>query len=115
VARDEDGKSQGYAFVAYDSFESSDKAIENMNSQYLMNSQIRVSYAYKREGKGERHGNEAERRLAAQATRHNYTIQPLAPIVPLNDSAPPPVPSLPPGFGVGTNGKTAIPPPPAGF
>lgn len=42
-----------------------------MNSQYLMNKQVSVQYAYKKDGKGERHGDEAERMLAAQARKHN--------------------------------------------
>lgn len=36
-----------------------------------MNKQISVQYAYKKDGKGERHGDEAERMLAAQARKHN--------------------------------------------
>lgn len=42
-----------------------------MNGQYLMNKQVSVQYAYKKDGKGERHGDEAERMLAAQARKHN--------------------------------------------
>lgn len=42
-----------------------------MNNQYLMNKQVSVQYAYKKDGKGERHGDEAERMLAAQARKHN--------------------------------------------
>lgn len=36
-----------------------------------MNKQVSVQYAYKKDGKGERHGDEAERTLAAQARKHN--------------------------------------------
>ena len=43
----------------------------NMNGQYLMNKQVSVQYAYKKDGKGERHGDQAERTLAAQARKHN--------------------------------------------
>ena len=52
-----------------------------MNAQYLMNKEISVQYAYKKDGKGERHGDEAERMLAAQAKKHNVqpNIQPLPP------------------------------------
>lgn len=39
-----------------------------------MNKQVSVQYAYKKDGKGERHGDEAERMLAAQARKHN--VQP---------------------------------------
>ena len=44
-----------------------------------MNKEISVQYAYKKDGKGERHGDEAERMLAAQARKHNVqpTSQPL--------------------------------------
>ena len=58
-----------------------------MNGQYLMNKEISVQYAYKKDGKGERHGDQAERMLAAQARKHNIqpNIQPL------------PFPGIPPG------------------
>lgn len=46
-------------------------AIENMNGQFLGGKQITVQYAFKKDGKGERHGTEAERLLAAQAKKHN--------------------------------------------
>ncbi|KAL0913974.1 hypothetical protein M5K25_017469 [Dendrobium thyrsiflorum] len=61
----ETGNSRGFGFVSYDSFESSDAAIEAMNGQYLCNRQITVSYAYKKDTKGERHGTPAERILAS--------------------------------------------------
>jgi splicing factor 3B subunit 4 len=65
--RDPDtGNSKGFAFVNFASFEASDNAIEAMNSQYLCNRPISVSYAFKKEAKGERHGSAAERLLAAQ-------------------------------------------------
>lgn len=57
--------SKGYGFVSYDSFESSDLAIECMNAQYLCNRPIVVQYAFKKETQGERHGSQAERLLAA--------------------------------------------------
>jgi hypothetical protein len=56
-------------------FEASDEAIANMNGQYLMNKEISVQYAYKKDGKGERHGDQAERMLAAQARKHNVQPQ----------------------------------------
>ena len=40
-----------------------------------MNKEISVQYAYKKDGKGERHGDQAERMLAAQARKHN--VQPV--------------------------------------
>lgn len=39
-----------------------------------MNKEVSVQYAYKKDGKGERHGDQAERMLAAQAREHN--VQP---------------------------------------
>ncbi|KIZ06294.1 Splicing factor 3B subunit 4 [Monoraphidium neglectum] len=67
IMRDPDtGVSKGFGFVSYDCFEASDAAIEAMNGQFLCNRAIAVSYAYKKESKGERHGTPAERLLAAQ-------------------------------------------------
>jgi splicing factor 3B subunit 4 len=90
IMRDpETGNSRGFGFVSYDSFESSDQAIEvmpfsqhcsifwlivilpyvssitfaiisqAMNNQHLCNRPITVSYAYKKDTKGERHGTPA--------------------------------------------------------
>ncbi|QIW98663.1 hypothetical protein AMS68_004181 [Peltaster fructicola] len=67
VARNDDGTSKGYAFVNYASFAASDLAIDSMNGQFFANKVISVQYAYKKDGKGERHGDEAERTLAARA------------------------------------------------
>ncbi|GLI69589.1 hypothetical protein VaNZ11_014249, partial [Volvox africanus] len=67
IMRDpETGNSRGFGFVSYDCFEASDAAIEAMNGQYLCNRAITVSYAFKKDTKGERHGTPAERLLAAQ-------------------------------------------------
>ncbi|KXN82623.1 Splicing factor 3B subunit 4 [Leucoagaricus sp. SymC.cos] len=72
IARDAStGTSKGYGFVSYTDFESSDAAIESMNGQFLMNKAITVQYAFKKDGKGERHGTAAERLLAAQARKNN--------------------------------------------
>ena len=58
--RDADtGGSKGFGFCSYDNFESSDAAIEAMNGQYLCNRPIHVSYALKKDTKGERHGSQA--------------------------------------------------------
>ncbi|KAF3935560.1 Nucleolin [Dactylella cylindrospora] len=75
IARDDNGISRGFGFVSFDSFESSDKAIEAMNNQFLMNKEISVSYAFKKDGKGERHGDQAERLLASQARKNNVQVQ----------------------------------------
>ena len=92
-------------------------AIEAMNNQFLMNKRITVQYAFKKEGKGERHGTAAERLLAAQARKNNA--------LPVN-ARPPPAPMgafgarLPaPGFQGPYQGQfagaLAAPPPPPGF
>lgn len=74
VARDgETGQSRGYGFVSYDSFEASDAAIEGMNGQFLCNRPITVNYAFKKDGRGERHGSLAERMLAAQSRKSAIT------------------------------------------
>lgn len=52
----ETGNSKGYAFINFASFEASDAAIEAMNGQHLCNRPISVSYAFKKEARGERHG-----------------------------------------------------------
>ena len=65
--RDPDtGNSKGFAFINYASFEASDAAIEAMNGQHLCNRAITVSYAFKKESKGERHGS------AAGETMHTH-------------------------------------------
>ncbi|PCG98745.1 Nucleotide-binding, alpha-beta plait [Penicillium occitanis (nom. inval.)] len=81
IARDDANLSKGYGFVSFADFDASDAAIANMHGQYLMNKEVSVQYAYKKDGKGERHGDEAERMLAAQARRHNVQpqTQPLPP------------------------------------
>ena len=62
IQRDpETGNSKGFAFINYASFEAADAAIEAMNGQYLCNRAISVSYAFKKDSKGERHGSAAER------------------------------------------------------
>ncbi|KAI8500465.1 Splicing factor 3B subunit 4 [Branchiostoma belcheri] len=67
IMRDpETGNSKGYAFINFASFDASDAAIEAMNGQYLCNRPITISYAFKKDSKGERHGSAAERLLAAQ-------------------------------------------------
>ena len=135
IARDEANLSKGYGFVSYSAFEHSDDAIEHMHGQYLMNKEVTVQYAYKKDGKGERHGDAAERSLAAQARKHGVEVQipalpaalvmpqsaPNAPI-PMNGYAsapngmpPRPSPQPPPNFagygGYGPPGYNAMAPP----
>lgn len=60
IARELDsGISRGFGFIAYDSFDSADAAIEAMNNRFLANKPIQVSYAQKKDGKGELHGSGA--------------------------------------------------------
>lgn len=130
IARDESALSKGYGFVSYSNFEASDDAIANMNGQYLMNKDISVQYAYKKDGKGERHGDEAERMLASQAQAHNFF--PEAQVMPtqLTMGNVPQGPaammeggggqSMPPGFGGRQNvpqqrQNAPLPPPPSGL
>lgn len=71
ISRDpETGGVKGFGFISFDNFESADAAIDAMEGQYLMNKQITVSYAFKKDGKGERHGSAAERLLAAEARKN---------------------------------------------
>lgn len=137
IARDlENGLSKGYGFVSYSNFEASDDAIANMNGQYLMNKDISVQYAYKKDGKGERHGDPAERMLAAQAKVHNVQPEhqqippqllmngivppvppsmldgPPVPMAPQMRAPPPGISAMPEGFGGRPNGNyQGIPPP----
>lgn len=75
VARDPaTNTSRGFGFVSFDSFEAADAALEAMNSQYLCNRPISVSYAFKKDGNGERHGSPAERLLAAQAKKGEKSL-----------------------------------------
>lgn len=60
----ETGVSKRFGFVSYDNFESSDVALQTMNGQYLCGKPVDVSYAYKKDSGGERHGTIAERVLA---------------------------------------------------
>lgn len=108
VARDDANLSKGYGFVSFGDFDSSDAAIANMHGQYLMNKEISVQYAYKKDGKGERHGDEAERMLAAQARKHN--VQPQTAPLPTHMMGP--GPGMMPGNAV--NGDVARSMPPAG-
>uniref|UniRef100_A0A8B9KSE0 Splicing factor 3B subunit 4 n=1 Tax=Astyanax mexicanus TaxID=7994 RepID=A0A8B9KSE0_ASTMX len=112
IMRDPDtGNSKGYAFINFASFDASDAAIEAMNGQYLCNRPITVSYAFKKDSKGERHGSAAERLLAAQ----NPLSQADRPHQLFADAPPPPTAPTP----VMTTLGAAIPipgmPPPGAF
>ena len=104
IMRDPDnGASKGFGFVAYDSFEASDAAIEAMNGQFLCNKQINVQYAYKKDSKGERHGSQAER-LLAQSIERPTMVRPHT----LFSAGPS---STPAAMG----GMMGLPPPPPGM
>lgn len=103
----ETGNSKGFAFINYASFEASDAAIDAMNGQHLCNRPVSVSYAYKKDVKGERHGSAAERLLAAQnplsqADRPHQLFADAPPTAPL------PTPGGPPPMGM-----MGMPPPPS--
>lgn len=126
IMRDPDtGNSRGFGFISYDSFEASDAAIEAMNGQYLCNRQITVSYAYKKDTKGERHGTPAERVLAASnpsSKNRPHTLfasgPPTLPNAPqANGSMGAPVPPRPFANGAVAPGPipTLRPPPPQAF
>ncbi|XP_005109166.1 splicing factor 3B subunit 4 [Aplysia californica] len=102
------GNSKGYAFINFASFEASDAAIEAMNDQYLCNRPITISYAFKKDSKGERCGSAAERLLAAQNPL-SLTGRPHQ----LFADAPPP-PTQPPAAQVAPPGLVPPPPPPMG-
>ena len=101
VVRDANNISKGYGFVSFDSFEASDTARDAMAGQYLLSKQITVEYAYKKDGKGERHGDEAERKLAAEGKKHN--------IVPEQQQMPPAFLMNGPGAGRGPAATAAAP------
>lgn len=121
IMRDpETGNSKGYAFINFASFEASDAAIEAMNGQHLCNRPISVSYAFKKEARGERHGTGEERMLASQnplslTDRPHQLFADTPPTLapPLNimanppPMAPPPLMNVPPPMG--------FPPPPMGM
>ncbi|OAL51225.1 RNA-binding domain-containing protein [Pyrenochaeta sp. DS3sAY3a] len=115
IARDETNLSKGYAFISYGDFESADAAIDAMHGQFMMNKQISVQYAYKKDGKGERHGDEAERMLAKQAKAHGVApaIQPLPTIL----FQPIPGASVPggPSMAADPRGIPGTPSAPSGF
>ncbi|KAJ7684503.1 hypothetical protein DFH06DRAFT_1118265 [Mycena polygramma] len=113
IARDPTaGTSKGYGFVSYTDFDASDAAVESMNGSFLMNKAITVQYAFKKDGKGERHGTAAERLLTAQARKNNaLPVAARPPAAPLAFGAPVPGYQYQGQFA----GILAQPPPPPGF
>jgi len=116
IARDpQSGQSKGYGFVSYTDFESADAAIESMNAQFLMNKPITVQYAFKKDGKGERHGTAAERLLASQARKNNALPLAPRPAAAAYGAAQPMPGFTGPYQGQFAGALAAAPPPPAGF
>ncbi|SCU94612.1 LANO_0E07360g1_1 [Lachancea nothofagi CBS 11611] len=62
------------AFVYYTTFEHSDKALAKLNNQMVMNKCITVDYALKDGSKIEKHGDEIERLLDAEAAKHQIKL-----------------------------------------
>ncbi|BEI82968.1 hypothetical protein CcaverHIS002_0308360 [Cutaneotrichosporon cavernicola] len=123
VARDpSSGESKGYGFVSFHDFEAADQAIENLNGQFLGGKQVSVQYAFKKDGKGERHGTQAERVLAAQAKKHSmmlgggaFGVGAAPAYVPPAASAPAAAPAAPPvPAGFASSQVAGAPPPPPG-
>lgn len=114
VARDPElGLSKGYGFVSFETFEASDAAIEAMNGQFLMNKIISVGYAFKKDGKGERHGSAAERLLAAEAQKNVPIQMPnrvFAEIPTVGAPGMPPVSNMPMPMGGTPMGMPPLPP-----
>eukprot|EP00398_MALV-I-01_sp_L67-1_P000795 gene795-746_t len=80
VMRDPDSaESRGFGFISFDNFDASDAALSAMNGQFLANRPINISYAYKKETRGERHGSAAERLLAANRPDPNKDTSSTAP------------------------------------
>ncbi|KAK6021143.1 Actin, partial [Ostertagia ostertagi] len=118
IMRDpETGNSKGFAFINFASFEASDMAMEAMNGQFLCNRAISVSYAFKKDAKGERHGTAAERMLAAQNPLFpKRSSKPGASLM-FSDAPgrlpfPPPMPGMPPMPPPLPMGMAFPPPPP---
>lgn len=113
IMRDpETGNSKGFAFINFASFDASDASIEAMNGQYLCNRPISVSYAFKKDAKGERHGSAAERLLAAQnpLSQADRPHQLFADAPPMG-MMPPGMPMAPPPPPVSMLGMMPPPPP----
>ncbi|KAH6892237.1 hypothetical protein B0T10DRAFT_290671 [Thelonectria olida] len=121
VAREESGMSKGFGFVSFGDFDSSDAAINNLHGQYILSKEVSVQYAFKKDGRGERHGDDAERSLAAEAKKRN--IVPEAQPVPQAFLQPPPTAPQAPPAGFDPSAMGGMPPPmgapqpgmPAGF
>jgi len=125
VARDPDtGESRGFGFVSFRTFEASDAAIEAMNGQFLYNRPVTVSYAFKKDSRGERHGTPAERLLAHKnrglGEQRPHTMFAAGPgqVTPGHQGGGMPPPPMPPGGVFPPGGLLPgmhMPPPPMGM
>jgi|UniRef100_A0A7S4CU39 splicing factor 3B subunit 4 len=121
MREDTTGEAKGFGFISYDSFDAADAAIDAMNNQYLMNRQVTVTYAFRKDSK-EKHGSEAERFLATNrkaveaeeppAKRPNLLFS-AGPGMPITGSTPNTTPSAgpPPSSQHGQSGGPPPPPP----
>jgi splicing factor 3B subunit 4 len=123
IMRDpESGVSKNYGFVSYDNFDSADQAINTMNGQYIGGLPVDVSYAYKKDTKGERHGSTAERILASRKPNISSNIMKNTNSSGANSgyndetkssfTGQPPIPPQPPMGGMHQYGQSMAPPPP---
>lgn len=81
IGRDyETSAPKGFGFVNFDNFEAADAAIDAMNGQYLGNKPVSVTFAFKKDGHGERHGTPAERLYTAE-TRKQLAAASINPIL----------------------------------
>lgn len=106
VAREDSGASKCFGFVSFGDFDSADASIATLNGQYILSKEVSVQYAFKKDGKGERHGDDAERALAAEAKKRNIVpeSQPipqafLQPTTPASAAPPAGFSQPPPGMG----------------
>lgn len=58
------------AYIYYTTFEHSDRALEKLNNQMVMNKCISIDYALKEGKKNEKHGDKVERLLEQEARKH---------------------------------------------
>ncbi|CEP63803.1 U2 snRNP complex subunit HSH49 LALA0_S09e02850g [Lachancea lanzarotensis] len=62
------------AFVYFTTFEHSDRALAKLNNQMVMNKVISVDYALKEGSRNEKHGDEVERLLDAEAAKNRSSL-----------------------------------------
>ncbi|GMG20597.1 unnamed protein product [Ambrosiozyma monospora] len=76
IVQGSDANSLGHGFVQYMDFESSDKAIEQMNGKLILNVPVKVGYAFKKDSKTEKHGDDVERLLYRKAKENGVLPEP---------------------------------------